>query len=86
MVGLSPPPAGCDTLPSCQKTNKTDYFCFASMIPNDAGLSRSWYAELPVLYVVLHVQVIDEQRVPQLGVAHGLIQREPWFTGRDVRR
>lgn len=31
---------------------------------------------VPVLYEVLHVEVVDEQWVPQLGVIHCLIQRE----------
>lgn len=33
----------------------------------------------PVLDVVLHVEVVDEQRVSQFGVAHCLIQRESCF-------
>lgn len=31
---------------------------------------------VPVLYEVLHVEVIDEQRIPQLGVLHGFVQRK----------
>ena len=33
---------------------------------------------VPVLYVILHVQVIDEQGVSELGVTHSLIQWKSW--------
>lgn len=35
---------------------------------------------VPVLYVVLHVEVIDVQRVSQCGIADCLIQWESWCT------
>lgn len=44
------------------------------------------YVEVPVLYIILHVQVIDEQRVSQFGITHCLIQRESWFTRREMIR
>lgn len=40
--------------------------------------------DVPVLYEVLHVQVIDEQRVSQVGIAHCLVQWESWFTQREM--
>lgn len=44
-----------------------------------AAAASSGVAVLPVLDVVLHVEVVDEQRVPQFGVADSLIQREAWW-------
>lgn len=38
---------------------------------------------VPVLYVVLHVEVVEEQRVPQFGIADGLIQRESCRTRKN---
>lgn len=40
-------------------------------------------AVVPVLDVVLHVEVVDEQRVPQFGVTDGLIQGESWRTCKN---
>lgn len=53
------------------------------LLLNTTSLVRWWSfileEDAPVLDVVLHVEVVDEQRVPQFGIAHCLIQRETCF-------
>lgn len=47
--------------------------------PTRAGIERVCVCvsvRVPVLYEVLHVEVVDKKRVPQLGVIHCLIQGE----------
>lgn len=34
---------------------------------------------IPVLYVVLHIKVVDQQRVTEFGVTHSLIQWETFW-------
>lgn len=31
---------------------------------------------IPVLYVILHVEVINEQWIPEFGIFHSFVQRE----------
>lgn len=39
---------------------------------------------VPVLYVVLHVEVIDEQRISQSGIADCFIEWKSWFASRSI--
>lgn len=36
------------------------------------------YEYVPVLYEILHVEVIDEQWIPEFGILHSFVQRETW--------
>lgn len=38
---------------------------------------------IPVLYVVLHIKVVDQQRVTEFGVTHSLIQ---WETCQEMKK
>lgn len=33
---------------------------------------------IPVLYVVLHIKIVDQQWVTEFSITHGFIQRETW--------
>lgn len=35
---------------------------------------------VPVLYEILHVEVIDEQRIPKFSILHSFVQGETWKT------
>lgn len=86
VADLCPPPAESDTPLSCENKSRPMNSCFCwplTLLLADTG--NTCVAMVPVLYVVLHVEVIEEQRVSQCGIADSLIQWESWCTWKNKR-
>lgn len=78
VAGQCPLPAGCGTLHACTNQNRicpstahTDHVCPVW------DIKVFHMPVIPVLYEVLHIQVIDEEGISQFGITHSFVQWEP---------